>query len=346
MATVEPSPDRLQPPTRRDCLRRAAQLVGGTLLGATAASTAAPLAAQSRFPSSPVKVVVPFGPSTGPDILGRALAQKLAEKWAQPVVVENRSGASSMIGTKYVAASAPDGHTLLVTANTLILNKSLRPDAPYDPVKDLRPIIPLAIGRLALVAHPSLGVTSVQQLIALAKARPGAIDYASPANGTPHHLAMELFKQRLGISLTHIPYTDTPGAVKDLIGGTVKLMFLPIHVALPQVQGGRLVMLAAGGRQRADATPSVPSMAEASGIQDFDADIWYGMYAPAGLSQELAGRIHADVSALLGPPELADLLSKQGLSVLSGSAQDLANRTRADLAKWSKVVKAANIKVD
>lgn len=337
-----------QPPrlTRRDCLRRTAQLAGGTLLLTMAATTATPLAAQPRFPAGPVKLVVPFGPSTGPDILGRALGQKLAEKWGQAVVVENRSGASSMIGTKYVAASAPDGHTLLVTANTLILYKSLRPDAPYDPVRDLRPIIPLAVGRLALVAHPSLGITSVRQLIALAKARPGAIDYASPANGTPHHLAMELLKQSLGISLTHIPYTDTPGAVKDLIGGTVKLMFLPIHVALPQVQSGRLVMLAAGGRQRADATPTVPSMAEASGITDFDADIWYGMYAPAGLAPELAARIHADVAALLATPELADLLSRQGLSVLPGSAQDLAHRTREDLAKWSKVVKTANIKVD
>lgn len=333
-----------QPPrlTRRDCLRRSAQLAGATLLG----TTAAPLVAQARYPAGPVKLVVPFGPSTGPDILARALGQKLTEKWAQPVVVENRVGASSMIGTRYVAASAPDGHTLLVTANTVILYKSLRPDAPYDPVRDLRPIIPLAIGRLALVAHPGLGIGSVQQLIALAKARPEAIDYASPANGTPHHLAMELLKQSLGIRLTHIPYTDTPGAVKDLIGGTVKLMFLPIHVALPLVQGGRLVMLAAGGRQRADTTPTVPSMAEASGIRDFDADIWYGMYAPAGLAPEPAARIHADVAALLATPDMADLLSRQGLSVLPGSAQELAHMTREDLAKWSKVVKTANIKVD
>src|SRR5690606_18511712 len=156
----------------------------------------------------------------------------------------------------------------LVTANTLILNKALKPNAAYDPINDIVAVAPLAIGRLTLVTHPSLGVSSVKDLVALAKSKPGAIDYASPANGTPHHLAMELFKQRLGISLTHIPYTSTPAAVKDVLGGQVKLMFLPIHVAQPHVQAGRLVMLASGGKQRAETTPDVPSVAEASGAKD------------------------------------------------------------------------------
>lgn len=327
--------------SRREALRMAA-FGGGALLGLGAL----PALAQDKYPGGPVKIVVPFGPATGPDILGRTIGQRLSDKWGQPVVVENRSGASSMIGTKYVAASAPDGHTLLVTANTLILNKALNPGAAYDPLVDVVPVAPLAIGRLTLVAHPSLGVSSAKELVAMAKARPGQIDYASPANGTPHHLAMELLKQSLGISLTHIPYTSTPAAVKDVLGGQVKLMFLPIHVAQPQVQAGKLVMLASGGRQRAEATPNVPSVAEASGVKDFDADIWYGMYAPAGTPAEVVTRLNTEVNALLNSPELKSVFEKQGLSTLAGTPRDLADLTRNDLAKWSRVVKSAGIKAD
>ncbi|WBY02895.1 tripartite tricarboxylate transporter substrate binding protein [Ramlibacter tataouinensis] len=326
---------------RRTALQLAAALGAASLLGGLA-----PAFAQDRFPTGAVKIVVPFGPATGPDILGRTIGQKLSEKWGQPLVVENKSGASSMIGTKFVAASAPDGHTLLVTANTLILNKALKPNADYDPINDIVAVAPLAIGRLTLVAHPSLGVKSVQELIAMAKAKPGAIDYASPANGTPHHLAMELFKQGTGVDLTHIPYTSTPAAVKDVLGGQVKLMFLPIHVALPHVQAGKLVMLASGGKQRAETTPDVPSVAEASGVKDFDADIWYGMYAPAGTPPALVNRLNAEVNALLGSPELKAMFERQGLSPLTGTPQDLAKLTRDDLARWNKVVKAAGIKAD
>lgn len=332
----------LQAIRRRRALRLAAAFAGSAILGVSLS----PATAQDKFPSGPVKIIVPFGPATGPDILGRTIGQKLSEKWGQPVVVENRSGASSMIGTKHVAAAAPDGQTLLVTANTLILNKALRPAAAYDPVADLRPIAPLAIGRLTLVAHPSLGIRNVKDLVAMAKAKPGSIDYASPANGTPHHLAMELLKQSLDIDLTHIPYTDTPAAVKDVVGGTVKLMFLPIHVAQPHVQAGKLVILASGGKQRAETTPEVPSVAEASGAKDFDGDIWYGMYGPAGMSPELAARINADVNTVLASPELKGVFAKQGLSTWTGDGRELGEVTRNDLAKWSKVVKTANIKAD
>lgn len=318
------------------------------LRGAAALAAAAwwPARAQDKFPSAVVKIVVPFGPGTGPDILGRALGQQLSERWGQPVVVDNRNGASSMIGTKFVAASPPDGHTLMVTANTLVLNKALRPAASYDPVKDVIPVAPLAIGRLSLVAHPSLGVSSVKDLLAKAKAEPGAINYASPGNGTPHHLAMELFKQSLGVDLMHIPYSSTPDAVKDVLGGQVKLMFLPIHVALAQVKAGKLVMLASGGKQRAETTPDVPSLAEATGVKDFDADIWYGMYAPAGTPPALVAQLNSQVNVLLNAPALKTVFAGQGLSVLSGSPQDLANLTRNDLARWAKVVQTAGIKAD
>jgi tripartite-type tricarboxylate transporter receptor subunit TctC len=329
-------------PARRTALRLVTALGAAALLGASFS----PALAQGKYPSAAVKLVVPFGPATGPDILARTMGQKLAEHWGQPVVVENKNGASSAIGTQFVAGSTPDGQTLMVTANTLVLGKALRPAAAYDPVKDLQPIAPLAIGRLSLVAHPSLGVKTVAQLLAMAKAKPGEVNYASPGNGTPHHLAMELFQQGTGASLTHIPYSSTPAAVKDVLGGQVKLMFLPIHVAQAQVKAGRLVMLASGGKQRAEATPDVPSVAEASGVKDFDADIWYGMYAPAGTPPAVVAQLNREVNALLTSPELKAVLAQQGMSTLPGTPQDLANLTRNDLAKWTKVVQSAGIKPD
>lgn len=330
---------------RKVCCRSARTVLCALplLMGAAFPLTAK---AQEAFPSKLVRIIVPFGPGTGPDILARTLGQKLSEKWSQPVVVENRPGANTAIGTKFVAGSAPDGHTLMVTANTLVLNKSLRPTAPYDPVKDLEPISQLAVGRLTLVAHPSLGVKTVKDLLAAAKAKPAWIDYASPASGTPHHLAMELLKQSAGISLTHIPYIDTPGAVKDLVGGTVKVMFLPIHVAMPHVQSGRLMLLASGGKSRTDSTPNVPSVAEASGVKDFDGDIWYGLYAPNNTSAAVVAKINADVNAFLGDAEIKSAFARQGLTTMGGTPQALADLTRDDLAKWTRVVRNANIKVD
>lgn len=326
--------------------KRARNVVGKLIAAAALTAISFGAFAQEAYPSKMVRIIVPFGAGTGPDILARTLGQKLSEKWSQPVIVENRAGANTAIGTRFVATSPADGHTLMVTANTLVLNKSLRPNATYDPVNDLAPITPLALGHLTLVAHPSLGVKSVKELVAAAKKRPGAIDYASPASGTPHHLAMELLKQNLGMSLTHIPYIDTPGAVKDLIGGTVKVMFLPVHVAMPHVQADRLVLLASGGKARAETTPNIPSVAEASGVKDFDGDIWYGMYAPAKTPSAVVAKINADVKGLLEDSEIKSVFSRQGLITMGGGPEQLARMTRDDLAKWTGVVRKANITVD
>lgn len=311
---------------------------------------AEPALSQSQYPSSAVKravkVVVPFDPGTGPDILARTIAEKLIEKWAVPVIVENRAGASTGIGAEHVAKSAPDGYTLMVTANTLVLNRSLRPKAPYDPVNDFQPIAPLAIGYLTLVANPTVHLSSVKELIDAAKAKPGSIDYGSPGNGTPHHLTMEMFKQALGIDLMHIPYSTTGGAVQNLVGGQIKVMFLPIHVALPHVQAKRLVLLASGGVKRAGATPNVPSLSEASNVRDIDGDIWYGMYAPAATPAGIVGKVNADVNAVLRLPEVRTAFSRQGLDATGGTPQELARTTRDDLTRWSDVVRAARIRVD
>ena len=302
--------------------------------------------AQEPYPTRNVRVIVPFTPGTGIDILARTLGTKLAERWKTAVVVDNRPGASGNIGTEAVAKSAADGYTLLMTASTIVTNRGFFKTMPYDAVRDFTPVMPLALGSLGFVTHPSLPVKSVREFVNLAKARPGEINYASPGNGTPHHLAMELFKQRTGIDVKHIPYKGTGPAVADILGGHVSVMFLPIHVALPHAQATKLRLLAAGGSRRAAATPNVPSLAEAAGIRDIDVDIWYALYAPAGTPAPVILRLNSDVSALLRDTDTSETLAKQGLTPTGGAPDDLARLTRTDLDRWLKVVREARIQPD
>jgi tripartite-type tricarboxylate transporter receptor subunit TctC len=262
------------------------------------------------------------------------------------VVIENRPGASGAIGTEAVAKSPADGYTILVTASTIVIEPSLHKKSLYDPVKDFAPVAPVAIGVLGLVTNPALKAENVKELVALAKAQPGKLTYASPGSGTPHHLAMELFKQRAGVDILHVPYKGTGGAVQDLLGGQVNMMFLPIHVALPQVKAGKLKLLAAGGKKRAEVTPDVPSLAEAAGIADIDTDIWYAIYAPAGTPAPILAKINADVNALLKDPGVVATLGKQGLTPTGGSESELADLTRTDRERWATVVRDAHITAD
>ena len=317
-----------------------------TIAAAALLACAALVQAQEPYPSRPIKLIVPFTPGTGMDILARTLGPGLTERWKVPVVVENRPGASGNIGTEAVAKSPADGYTALVTASTLVMNTSLFKSIPYDPVKDFTPVALLAVGSLALVTHPSVNANSVQELIALARANPGRLDYGSPGNGTPHHLAMELFKQRTGTRMVHIPYKGTGPATQDLLGGQIQVMFLTVHVVLPLVQAGRLKMLAAGGTQRSIAAPQVPSLAEASGIRDIDTDIWFAVYLPAGAPQEAVAKLNAELNALLKVPSTAEALAKQGLQVVGGPPERLAQLTRADAERWAQVVREAGIKPD
>ena len=302
--------------------------------------------AQEPYPSKPIKLIVPFTPGTGMDILARTLGPGLTERWKVPVVVENRPGASGNIGTEAVAKSPADGYTALVTASTLVMNRSLFKSIPYDPVKDFTPVALLAVGSLALVTHPSVNANSVQELIALARANPGRLDYGSPGNGTPHHLAMELFKQQTGTRMVHIPYKGTGPATQDLLGGQIQVMFLTVHVVLPLVQAGRLKMLAAGGTERSIAAPQVPSLAEASGIRNIDTDIWFGIYLPAGAPQEAVAKLNAELNSLLKVPGTAEALARQGLQAMGGPPERLAQLTRADSERWAQVVREAGIKPD
>lgn len=311
-------------------------------LGALAAlAPAAPVQAQS-WPSGPVTIVVPFTPGTGIDIIARALGARLAEKWGQPVVIDNKAGASGNIGTEIVARANPDGQTLLMQVNTLVMNVSLMKSVPYDPVRDFEPVSLTAWGALMLVAHPSLNVSTVGELVRTAKAAPGRIGYASPGVGTPHHMAMELFRSVTGVELLHVPYKGTAGAVNDLLGGQVQAMFLPVHVGLQHVKTGKLRALAIGSPQRSTLAPEVPTLKEA-GVDGVEVDMWYGLFAPRGTSKELVGRLNGELAALIGSPQLAGFFAAQGLVPATSSPDELRSLVERDLAKWATVVRQAKI---
>ena len=318
-------------------------LVAAALLSTLGAG---PAAAQDAYPSKPLRIIVPFAPGGGIDILGRTLGQKLFERWKQPVVIENRPGASGAIGFELAAKAPPDGYSILMSVNTMIMLPSLNKKVPYDPIKDFAPVASVAIGTMALVVPPSLNVKTVGEFVALAKKEPGKLNYGSPGNGTPHHLAMELFKQRAGIELTHIPYKGSDGMMTGILGGQTSAVFMPVHQALSNVQAGRLVMLSSSGTKRSNATPNVPSLGEAAGIRDIDVDIWFGMYLPAATPKEIVAKLNAEVNAILKLPDVVETLARQGLHPTGGTPADLADLTASDLERWAKVIRDANIRAD
>jgi len=277
------------------------------------------------------------------DILARILGPKLSDAWRQPVVVENRPGASGNIGAAQVARAPADGHTLLMGVNTLVINPSLYANMQYDPLKDLTPIGLAATGSFLLVANAKAGIASVADLVARAKAKPGDLNYASPGIATPHHMAMELFKLQAGIFVTHIPFSGTGPALAQVLGGELPLMFLPVHVALPHVRSGRLVALAAAGTRRVSLAPDVPTLAEL-GFRAVDADLWYGLLGPPGLPAEVVARINRDMRTALALSEVRSTLAAQGMSVNTGSAEEMAALMRADAERWSRVVRTQGIR--
>jgi tripartite-type tricarboxylate transporter receptor subunit TctC len=301
--------------------------------------------AQVAYPAKPIRLIVPTTVGTSIDIIARVIAQRLPERLKVTVFVDNRPGASGDIGTDAVSKTLPDGYTLLVTTANHVISPALQSNPPYDPIRGFTPIGPLAIGNLALVVHPSTPARSVTELVALAKAQPETLNYASPGNGTPHHMAMELFKLHFGVKLQHVPYKGTAGALSDLLGGQVQVMFLPLPVALTHVQAGKLRMLAAGGAQRTPATPDMPSLAEA-GLTDVDVSIWYAVLGPPGLAKEQVSLLNSEVNAILSRPEVRDLLLKQGINPTPGTPEQLAKTIEVDLARWTRIVRAANIRSD
>ena len=324
-------------------MQTVASLRRRTLVVALAALPLGRAVAQSGWPGKPVRVVVPFTPGTGMDILARTLAPHFQAAWGQAIVVENRPGASGNLGAGAVAKAPPDGLTLLMGVNTLVINPALYDNMGYDPLKDLAPIGLCATGSFLLVASAASKLRSVDELVREARAHPGKLDYASPGIATPHHMAMELFKLEAKVSITHIPFSGTAGAVNAVLSGDVPLMFLPVHVAMAQVKGGRLVVLAAAGNRRSTLAPDVPTLAEL-GYPGVLAELWYGMLAPAATPREIVMRVHDDMTKALALPEVKSALAAQGMEVAPSSPEEMAALMRRDAARWAAVVKRQGIK--
>jgi len=309
-------------------------------LGALACFSAAAQPAASS--QSTLRLIVPFTPGTGIDLIARTVGPKLGERLGRPVMVENRAGASGNIGTEAVVRAHPDGSTLLVSVNTLVMNRSLYPQMTFDPVKDLVPVSLTSWGQLILVASPRTGFKSAADLIAAAKRKPGAINYASPGVGTPHHLSMELFKATNGVFLTHIPYRGSAPAVTDLLGGQVDVGFLPIHVALPFVKAGRLTALAIGSEHRHPLLPDVPTLAE-SRAGNINVDMWYGIFAPPGTPPDFVARLNRELKEILATPEIKTAFQSQGMDPATDSPQEFRRLVEQDAGRWARLIEAQHI---
>ncbi|HSX92612.1 MAG TPA: tripartite tricarboxylate transporter substrate binding protein [Hydrogenophaga sp.] len=293
----------------------------------------------------PLRLVVPFTPGTGIDLIARTVGPKLSERLKRPVVVENRAGASGNIGTEAVVRAAPDGSTLLVSVNTLVMNRSLYPQMPFDPVRDLQPVSLTSWGQLILVTHPRSGFKTAAELIAAAKKAPGKLNYASPGVGTPHHLSMELFKNTAKVFLTHIPYRGTGPAVTDMIGGQVDAMFLPIHVALPQVRSGRLVALGIGSDKRHPLLPELPTLSEAK-AGEVNVDMWYGIFAPKGMPAAQVTALNREINDILRSEDVKKAFEGQGMDPASDTPDGFARLVSKDADRWAALIKAQGIKAE
>ena len=293
----------------------------------------------------PLRLVVPFTPGTGIDLIARTVGPKLSERLKRPVVVENRAGASGNIGTEAVVRAAPDGSTLLVSVNTLVMNRSLYPQMPFDPVRDLQPVSLTSWGQLILVTHPRSGFKTAGDLIAAAKKSPGKLNYASPGVGTPHHLSMELLKNTAKVFLTHIPYRGTGPAVTDMIGGQVDAMFLPIHVALPQVRSGRLVALGIGSDKRHPLLPDLPTLSEAK-AGEVNVDMWYGIFAPKGMPAAQVATLNREINDILRAEDVKKAFEGQGMDPASDTPEGFAKLVNQDADRWAALIKAQGIKAE
>jgi tripartite-type tricarboxylate transporter receptor subunit TctC len=289
-----------------------------------------------------VTIVVPYTAGTGPDILARLASLRLQPQLGQPVVVDNRAGASGLIGTQAVARAAPDGRTLMMQPNTFVMNASLFQQVPYDPVKGFTPIALLTRGDLALAVHPEVPARDARAFAELARAKPGEVDYASPGNGTPQHLGMALFALTAKVELTHIPYRGSAPAIQDLLGKRVAAMVLPVHTALPLAKEGQIRMLAVGGAQRSASAPEVPTLAE-MGFPGVQADLWYGLLGPAGLPDALVRRLNTDLNAWLAETATTEALQAQGMVATPSTPEAFAELVARDYARWASVIKQAGI---
>jgi tripartite-type tricarboxylate transporter receptor subunit TctC len=297
------------------------------------------------YPSHAVKIVVPFGVGGSADVYGRILAAKLSDALGQPFVVENRPGAGAVVGSDAVAKSAPDGYTLLVMSNTHTVNETLVPKKPYDLMRDLAPITGVNSQDLLLAVNASVPASNLREFIALAKSKPGKLNYASSGTGTPYHLAGELFKTMAGVDIVHVPHKGSDQARVALLGNQVDMMFDAISTIVSHVRSGKLKALATTGRTRSAVTPEIPTAAEA-GVPGYEATIWLGLMAPAGTPRAVLGKLNADIVKILNSQEIRENWTKDGAVPMNMTIEQFDKFLRDDITKWSSVVKATGMKVE
>ena len=297
------------------------------------------------YPSKPVSFVVPYPPGGGTDIVARLLAQKMAESTGQPVVVENKPGASGQVGTGLVAKAAPDGYSMVIGGTPLTINPGLYRTMPYDVLTDLTPLSLLVSQPLVLVVHPSVPANSVKELIALAKAKPGTINYASASSGSGGHLATELFKTMSGIDMTHVPYKGTAPSVTAILSGEVGVLFDNPGTSLPHIQAGKLRALAVTTRVRSPQLSAVPTLQEA-GVDGYEVISWFGVLGPGRLPKPLAERLSGELSKAMQHPEVKDKLTQMGFTVVGNTPEQFGAFLKAEVAKWKRVIEISGAKAD
>ena len=298
-----------------------------------------------NWPSRPIRMIVPYTPGGYTDLMARLVGQKIADALGQTIVFENKPGANAIIGTDVVAKAAPDGYTFGTVIAAHSVNPTLNPKLPYDTLKDLTYVSLMSSAPLIMIAHPSLPANNVKELIALAKSKPGELNFASSGIGAAAHLTMEMFKSREGINMQHIPYKGTAGALQDLVGGQINVMFDIIGPLMPQVKSGNAKALAVTAKERVPAAPDVPTMAE-QGVPDFISGTWAGIVAPAGTPKEIVDRVAAEAKKALADPALQAKLADQGIVAVGSGPEEFRAFVVEEIARWGKVVKDANIKIE
>jgi tripartite-type tricarboxylate transporter receptor subunit TctC len=321
---------------RRSLLALTGLMLGGLCTGALA---------QSAYPTQNIKIVVPFTPGTGMDTIARVVAPRLAERLGQSVVVQNQPGASGNIGADAVAKSTPDGYTILMGANTMLMASQMYKSVSFDPVKDFSSVSMAAYGSLMLVAHPKTGIKTVAELVSQVRAKPGSVSFGSPGVGTPHHMAMELFKLETNTFMLHVPYRGSAGYTQDLLGGELNVGFLPVHIAQGFVKNGRLNALAVGSPKRHPVALDVPTFEE-MGVKRIDVDLWYAFFVPSKTPPAVVSRLNTEMAAILRQADVKEILGKAGLDAVASTPPELAAIVAKDYPRWGAVIRTKQISAD
>ena len=301
--------------------------------------------AQATYPMKPIRFISPYAPGGSTTAMARVIGQKLTESWGQNVIVDNRPGGNTIIGTEALAKSTPDGYTIILTTNTHVINPSLFAKLPYDPIKDFAPVGTVYSSEFVLVINPAVPANNLQELIALAKSRPGQLNYATTGAGGSGHLANEMLSMLAGIKTQHIPYKGAGPALVDLIGGQVQMFINNPLTVIAHINSGRLRAIAITGEARVPALPQVPTFTEA-GLPGLDVKPWFCVLAPAGTPKTIINKLSTEIARIVAMPDVQEYLAKQGMDPFSSTPEQLAALMRTDLAKWAKVIKTANIRLE